>query len=173
MLKLGYARIQTAPRPDGDVVTPGPVEETEEGVWQRTWSVRDFTPEERAGRLEADREDKIREINDAYSDQVHPLIRDYPEPEQQTWASQDAEARAYLAWYNVQQGEPPATPVLDNILAGRNADDGTETLHDLCLAVRENAELFTQAQQLTGKRQRLVKQAREAQTREALEVISW
>lgn len=116
---------------------------------------------------------KIREINAAYTEQVQPLIKDYPEIEQKTWLAQESEATAYLAWYDDQQGDAPATSVLDNILAGRNGDDGTETMQELCLAVRENADMFTQAQQLTGKRQRLVKAVRAAEMVEAVNAIQW
>ncbi|MDW0357720.1 hypothetical protein Q8G38_00150 [Halomonas venusta] len=116
---------------------------------------------------------KIRDINAAYSEQAAPLVSEYPELEQQSWTEQNREARAYLAWFEEAQGDAPATPVLDNILAGRNGEDGTETLQELCLAVVENADMFTQFQQLTGKRQRLVKQVRGAETTEAVGSIQW
>ena len=116
---------------------------------------------------------KIVEINAAYVDAITPLIKEYPEIEQATWLVQEGEARAYLAWHENVQGEAPATPVLDNILLGRNGEDGTETLHELSAAVIENADMFTQAQQLTGKRQRLVKGARKAETVEDIELIEW
>ena len=115
---------------------------------------------------------KIKEINDAYTAAAKPLVKDYPEIEQQTWSLQDAEAKAYLGWFEGQQGDAPATPVLDQILAGRNGDGGTETMHDLCLAVRGNSDMFTQFQHLTGRRQRLVKQVRAAETEEAT-AITW
>ncbi|RUR52681.1 hypothetical protein [Vreelandella populi] len=116
---------------------------------------------------------KIKEINDAYTAQAQPLIKDYPEIEQQSWTEQNREARAYLAWYDDQQGDAPETPVLDNILTGRNGDSGTETLQELCLAVVDNADMFTQFQQLTGRRQRLVKAVRAAGTVEEVAAISW
>lgn len=116
---------------------------------------------------------KIREINDAYTEQVRPLVRDYPEIEQQTWVAQNAEASDYLAWHDSQQGDAPATPVLDAILLGRNGDGGSETLYQLSQAVRDNAERFTQAQQLTGRRQRLVKAVRAAETVAAVNAIEW
>ncbi|MGQ7253991.1 hypothetical protein [Vreelandella titanicae] len=126
-----------------------------------------------AEKLADDKAAKIKEINDAYTADAQPLIKEYPEVEQQTWALQDAEAKAYLAWHDDQQGDPPATPVLNQILAGRNGEDGTETMHELCIAVRGNAEMFTQFQQLTGRRQRLVKQVRGAETVEAVDVVEW
>ncbi|OWV29437.1 hypothetical protein [Halomonas campaniensis] len=116
---------------------------------------------------------KIQEINAAYVATITPLVKEYPEIEQATWLAQESEARAYLAWHDNHQGGAPATPVLDNILLGRNGEDGTETLRDLSLAVLENADVFTQAQQLTGKRQRLVKAVRAAEAVEEIELISW
>ena len=116
---------------------------------------------------------KIREINDAYTAEAQPLIKDYPEIEQQSWVAQNSEARAYVAWHDDQQGVAPVTPVLDNILAGRNGDGGEETLQELCLAVIENSDMFTQFQQLTGRRQRLVKAVRAAETIEEVSAISW
>lgn len=116
---------------------------------------------------------KIREINEAYTAQAQPLIKDYPGVEQQSWSEQNREARAYLAWHDDQQGAVPATPVLDNILAGRNGEDGTETMQELCIAVVGNADMFTQFQQLTGRRQRLVKAVRAAESEDAVNGIDW
>jgi post-segregation antitoxin (ccd killing protein) len=116
---------------------------------------------------------KIREINDAYTAEAEPLIREYPEVEQQSWTEQNREARAYLAWYADPQGDAPATPVLDNILLGRNGEDGTETLAELCEAVVNKAGQFTLFQQLTGKRHRLVKAVRTATTVEGKNAINW
>lgn len=116
---------------------------------------------------------KIRDINAAYTEEASPLIHEYPEIEQQTWMAQELEASAYLAWHDDQQGDAPATPVLDNILAGRNGDDGSEAMFDLCVAVMGNAEQFAQFQFLTGKRQRLVKAAKAASTVDTVEGISW
>lgn len=123
--------------------------------------------------LDAAKQTKIEEINSEYTAAVKPLIKDYPDIEQATWWAQEGEARAYLEWLENQQGDTPATPVLYNILEGRNADDGAETLHELCLAVMDNAAMFTQAQLLTGKRQRLVKKVRKAETQESLDLINW
>ncbi|WP_339118586.1 hypothetical protein [Halomonas sp. BMC6] len=116
---------------------------------------------------------KTKQINAAYSEQAEPLVRDYPEVEQQSWTEQNREARAYLEWHASPQGDAPATPVLDNILIGRNGEDGTETLAELSEAVVGNAERFTQFQQLTGRRQRLVKQVRAAETVAAVDAIEW
>lgn len=116
---------------------------------------------------------KITEINDAYSAEAEPLVRDYPEIEQQSWTEQNREARAYLEWLDNQEGDAPATPVLDNILIGRNGEDGTETLAELCDAVVNKANQFTLFQQLTGKRHRLVKAVRSAETVAAVNAIEW
>ncbi|MCE8042423.1 hypothetical protein HOP60_09685 [Halomonas daqingensis] len=124
--------------------------------------------------LEAAQAAQILAINNAYSAAVAPLIKDYPQPEPLSWAHQDAEAQAYLAWHaSGEQGDPPATPVLDRILAGRNGDDGTETMLELCQAVERNAQQFRQAQELTGLRQRLVKAVRNAETVEEVEAVVW
>lgn len=116
---------------------------------------------------------KIAEINAAYTAQAEPLIKEYPAVEQQTWLAQEAEARAYLDWLGDPQGEHPSTPVLDAILLGRNGEGGTETLAELCAAVIGNAEQFTAFQQLTGKRQRLVKTVKSALTAEAVNAVRW
>lgn len=117
---------------------------------------------------------KIAEINAMYVETVTPLIEAYPQIERDTWWAQEPEATAYLEWEDFGgDTDPPPTPVLDNILLGRNGEDGTETLHELCLAVLDNAQRFTEAQQLTGKRQRLVKLAKAAETQEEIELISW
>ncbi len=117
--------------------------------------------------------DKLQEINAAYTAAAQPLVKEYPEVETKSWDQQKADAEAYLSWHETQQGDPPQMMVLDKILAGRNGDDGTETLHELCLAVQRNAAAFAEFQLLTGKRQRLAKLARAAETLEALEAIQW
>ena len=116
---------------------------------------------------------KIAEINDAYTAEAEPLVREYPEIEQQSWTEQNREARAYLEWLAGSQGDAPATPVLDNILLGRNGENGTETLAELCEAVVNKAEQFTLFQQLTGKRHRLVKAVRAAGMVEDVAAIQW
>ncbi|QPI65939.1 hypothetical protein [Vreelandella venusta] len=133
-----------------------------------------FIPAKTSAELLADAQAaKIAEINAAYAAEAEPLIREYPAIEQQTWLAQEAEARAFLAWHEDTQSEQPSTPVLNAILLGRNGEDGTETMTELCAAVIENAEMFTQFQTLTGKRQRLVKAVRAAETDEAANAISW
>ncbi|WP_438455439.1 hypothetical protein [Vreelandella venusta] len=133
-----------------------------------------FIPAKSQAELLADAQAKrIAEINARYTEEAEPLIREYPAIEQQTWPSQNYEARAYLTWHEDPQGEQPATPVLDAILLGRNGEDGTETMAELCAAVIRNAEMFTQFQQLTGKRQRLVKAVRAATTVSDANAINW
>ncbi|WP_339883638.1 hypothetical protein [Vreelandella maris] len=172
MATLGYPYILPAPRPSGDVVTQGESEERD-GQWYQTWIVRDYTDAERAEQLERRRADKLREINDQYTAAASPLIKEYPEVEQKSWDQQKADAEAYLVWHETQQGEPPQMMVLDNILAGRNGEDGTETLYELCLAVRRNAQAFAEFQLLTGKRQRLAKLVRAAEGVEGVGSINW
>lgn len=172
LARVGYARVKPTPRPDGDVVTQGQPEERD-GKWYQTWEVRDFTPEERAEQLEQRRADKQREINAAYTAAAQPLVKEYPEVEAKSWDQQKADAEAYLAWHETQQGEPPQMMVLDKILAGRNGESGTETLYELCLAVQRNAAAFAEFQVLTGKRQRLAKLARAAETVAGVDAIQW
>lgn len=117
--------------------------------------------------------EKIREINEAYTAEAEPLVRDYPEIERQSWTEQNREAQAYLAWSKNQQGDPPDTPILDNILLGRNGEDGTEIMQELCEAVVNNAARFTQFQLLTGKRQRLVKKVKVEDDLEAIQSVEW
>ncbi len=123
--------------------------------------------------LEQRRNAKLNEINAAYTAAAQPLVKEYPEVETKGWDQQKADAEAYLAWHETQQGEPPTMMVLDRILAGRNGDNGTETLYELCLAVQRNAAAFAEFQVLTGKRQRLAKAARSAETLEVLDAIQW
>ncbi|WP_311064105.1 hypothetical protein [Halomonas sp. DWK9] len=133
-----------------------------------------FTPPKAPAEMLADAQKaKINEINDAYIAAATPLIREYPQIEQQSWSEQIREARTYLAWAENPQGDRPDTPVLDNILLGRNGKDGTETLQELCEAVVNNAEKFTQFQQLTGRRHRLVKMVKNASQKSVVDHVSW
>lgn len=116
---------------------------------------------------------KIVEINAAYTAIAEPIVRDYPEVETKSWDQQKADAEAYLAWHEDQEGEPPTLLVLPGILRGRNGTDGTETLYELSLAVRRNALAFAEFQEMTGVRQRLVKAVREAETVEGVNAIQW
>lgn len=134
-----------------------------------TWT----NPPTAAELLDRAQEQAIQRINADYTAEAAPLIKDYPEVEQKSWLAQEREARAYLAWHSDQQGAAPETPVLDNILTGRNGGGGTESLHELSVAVIDNANAFTAFQQLTGKRQRLVKQIRNAETPEQAEAVTW
>lgn len=171
---LGYAVLHPTERPEGDVVTEGTPSQGEDGKWYQTWEVREYTPEEAAEALEQAKARKVWEINDAYRAEVEPLTAEYPNSEPLSWAHQDTESRAYLAWHaDGEQGDPPETPVLNAILAGRNGSDGTETLLALCQAVQTNAQAFIQAQALTGKRQRLVKGIWIAQSIAEVEAVEW
>lgn len=60
----------------------------------------------------------------------------------------------------MQQGRPLGRPSL-------------ETMKELCLAVMDNAEAFTQAQVYTGLQQRLVKAVRASTTIQEVEAITW
>jgi hypothetical protein len=60
---LGYARVQRVPRPAGDVVTQGQLEQGENGKWQQTWTVREFTQDEKDVQLERAKEQKLDELD--------------------------------------------------------------------------------------------------------------
>lgn len=171
---LGYAVLHPTERPEGDVVTEGAPEQHSDGTWHQTWEVRGYTPDEAAEALNQAKAEKVAEINAAYQQAVGSLITEYPDPEPLSWAHQDTEARAYIKWHDDgEQDDPPETPVLDAILAGRNGADGTETLLELSQAVRANAAAFIQVQQLTGKRQRLTKAIDAAVSVNDVEMIHW
>lgn len=171
---LGYAILHPTERPEGDVVTEGTPEKGQDGAWYQSWEFRDFTPEEMESRLVNAKKQKLAEINREYQLQVDPLISEYPNPEPLSWATQNLEADAYLAWVEADDGtDAPPTPILDAILLGRNEDGGTETVGELCDAVKRNTALFIQAQVLTGRRQRLTKQVEEATTLEDVNAVSW
>ncbi|WP_277810693.1 hypothetical protein [Chromohalobacter canadensis] len=171
---LGYARIQPTPRPDGDVVTQGKPEQRDDGKWYQTWDVREFTPEERAERLEQAKAEALRDLNAAYTATVQPLVRSYPETEQQTWLAQEDEAQAYQAWIDGgRTGDAPATPKLDRILAGRNGADGTETIEELVGKVLRNAEAFAQALDLMGVRHRSERLINAAETVDDVRAVTW
>lgn len=171
---LGYAVLHPTDRPEGDVVTEGTPEQHSDGTWHQTWEVRGYTPDEAEAALEQAKIQQREAINAAYRQAVESLITEYPDPEPLSWAHQDAEARAYIKWHgDGEQDDPPETPVLDAILAGRNGADGTETLLELSQAVRANAAAFIQAQQLTGKRQRLTKTIDAAVSVNDVEMINW
>lgn len=115
----------------------------------------------------------IGDINQAYTDELTPLVEEYPEIETKTWSIQNKEATDYLNWVASGSGDKPATPLLDNILIGRNEDGGVETLQQLCEAVLINAQSFSEVQILTGRRQRLVKLVQGATTKDEVYAIQW
>tara|TARA_B100000700_G_scaffold189815_1_gene209160 strand:- start:30342 stop:30887 length:546 start_codon:yes stop_codon:yes gene_type:complete len=124
--------------------------------------------------LEEVKEAKLKEINEAYNEQMRPLIKSYPEIEREGWGEQKAEAQAYQAWVDADSaGDPPATPTLDYILSGRNGDDGTETLAELVGKVLANVATFQASQELTGKRHRLEKAINGAATKVEVEAVAW
>lgn len=171
---LGYAVLHPTEPPEGDVVTEGTPEQGQDGAWYQSWEFRDFTPEELESKLVNAKKQKLAEINREYQLQVDPIISGYPNPEPLSWATQNLEADAYIAWAEADDGSTaPYTPVLDAILLGRNEGGGTETMGELCDAVKRNAALFIQAQVLTGRRQRLTKQVEEATTLDDVDSVAW
>ncbi|MAX33213.1 MAG: hypothetical protein CME72_09135 [Halomonadaceae bacterium] len=132
----------------------------------------DGYPDTRA--LDDVKEARLEAINDAYNEQMRPLIKSYPEIEREGWGEQKTEAQAYQDWLDAGgAGEPPSTPTLKYILAGRNGDDGTETLAELVGKVLANVATFQESQELTGKRHRLEKAINNAATKAEVEAVAW
>lgn len=132
------------------------------------------TAEEKAAALSQAKAQALERLNAAYNAAIHPLIRTYPDIERETWPEQKAEAQAYQAWADAGSvGDAPATPVLDEILAGRNGADGTETIGELVGKVLANVKAFTSAQNLTGVRHRGERLIAAAETMEAVQAVTW
>lgn len=124
--------------------------------------------------LDAEKAKQLRKLNDDYVAAIRPLIKSCPEVEREGWGEQKAEAQAYQAWIDAgSAGDPPATPTLDYILAGRNGEDGTETLAELVGKVLANVARFQAAQELTGKRHRLEKRIEQAKSVEEVQAVVW
>lgn len=117
--------------------------------------------------IEAIKERKLSYINMIYSDILAPMVTDYPEIETKTWGIQEEEARGYL------KDPTHPTPLLSKVLEGRNGQDGTETISELCEAVIRNSDQFKQIQVYTGYRQRLEKKVKQATTKDEVEAITW
>ncbi|WP_129138779.1 hypothetical protein [Modicisalibacter coralii] len=159
--------------PAGDVVEPAGLEQGADGVWRQAWNVRDYTAAERAAQLEQAREEALARLNDDYNALVEPMIKWYPETEQKTWNAQEAEAKAYQAWIDDGSGgDPPATPKLSGILAGRSPD-GSETMADLVAKVLNKVEQYSQALELMGRRQRGENLIAAAETPEEARAVTW
>ena len=62
---LGYARIHSTPRPEGDVVTQGQPEQREDGKWYQTWEVRSYTAEELSKQLQQVKERRSQDMDNA------------------------------------------------------------------------------------------------------------
>jgi hypothetical protein len=57
---IGFAIVHEVEKPVGDVVSEGdPVLDEITGKWYQTWEVRDFTPDEVADNLEAERQEMV------------------------------------------------------------------------------------------------------------------
>lgn len=83
------------------------------------------------------------EINAAYSNAINVIADQYPDTERDSWAKQEAEARAYLADNNA------ATPLLSAIATARGI-----TVDDLAARVVANADAYTvTAGEIIGRRQ--------------------
>ena len=122
--------------------------------------------------LETLRGEVVAAINACYKAALAPIAAEYPEEERVGWPLQQAESERYLQWVaEGENGPPPPTPVLDNLLIGRNADGGNETIVELATRIRNNAVALIASQVFTGHRHRLEKKALTAKTREELLAI--
>ncbi|MCP1318591.1 hypothetical protein [Halomonas sp. 707B3] len=163
LLALGAVRMQTIPRPTGDVVTEGTPEQQPDGTWRQTWVVRDFKPEETAEALAKSQERKRQEINRAYEDELNVILKNYPEVETKTWDKQEQEARAWAA------DNTAVTPLLTEIANARGL-----TMAELVPRVIAKADAWMQLSgAATGKRQALEEQIESATTVEEVEAIQW
>lgn len=142
---LGYAVLHPTERPEGDVVTEGTPEQGEDGKWYQTWEVRDYTTEEASEALQQAKARKVREINAAYEQELHAVLRDYPDAETKTWDKQESEARAWLA------DNSAPTPYLDGLATARDLSKS-----ELVARVIAKADAWIAlSASATGKRQRL------------------
>ncbi|WP_417733913.1 hypothetical protein [Roseovarius sp.] len=139
---LGYALVAPTARPSGDVVTEA-APELIDGQWRQVWSVRDYTPEERAAMLDDAKRARSAENNAAYESAIAALTADYPPSEIATWERQRAEALAWAA------DTAAPTPWIDIAAAARGLDRGEYLSRTLA-----KAQAFAQASAwLTGRRQ--------------------
>tara|TARA_R110000796_G_scaffold95459_3_gene200726 strand:+ start:17342 stop:17953 length:612 start_codon:yes stop_codon:yes gene_type:complete len=163
LASLNVAKLQTVPRPTGDVVTEGAPEQQADGTWRQTWDVRSYNAEEEAAQLKRAKENAQRRINDGYTVELNAILRDYPDAETKTWDKQESEARAY------QDDSAAATPLIDAIAAARSMDKA-----ELVQRVIAKADAWIALSgAATGKRQALEDTIATAETVEAVEAISW
>lgn len=122
--------------------------------------------------LDSLKTDKVAQINQAYAQVMAPLAKEYPEEERWSWGKQEQEANNYMDWVRLgRKGDAPATPVLDLLLEGRNADGAEESVEELSVRIQNNVQMMIQTQVYTGHRQRLEKQVKAATTAEELKAI--
>ena len=122
--------------------------------------------------LDSLKTEKVAQINQAYAQVMAPLAKEYPEEERWSWGKQEQEANNYMAWVALgRKGDAPATPVLDLLLEGRNADGGEETVEELSARIQNNVQMMIQTQRYTGHRQRLEKQVKAATSAAELKAI--
>jgi len=163
--------VNDAPPPltDGQVLQRGGLSfDREAGVVTIDYLVEDRPAES----IENLRARKIEAINSLYSAVMAPIAREFPEEERFGWPTQEAESKAYLKWVvEGQVGEPPATPMLNALLEGRNADGGNETLEHLAQRIETNVKTLIQTQVYTGHRHRLEQLAKNAASVEELDLI--
>ncbi len=106
---------------------------------------------------------KIAEIDAAYNAAIAVISASYPETERNSWAKQEAEARAWTA------NNTAATPLLSAIATARGS-----TLADIAARVITNADAYAvYAGGVIGKRQAKMISIAAATTLTELEAITW
>ena len=102
-------------------------------------------------------------VNEGYTAAINVIAAEYPETERNSWAKQEAEARAWAA------NNLAATPLLSAIAVAR----GT-SLADICARVIANADAYAvYAGGVIGKRQALMLRIASATTLAEIEMILW
>jgi|GEM_PF-704317 len=139
-----------------ELVPPSPQHSWQTGAWV-------IDPAKVAAQLESARGRAVVKVNDGYTAAINVIAAEYPETERNSWAKQEAEARAWMA------NNAAATPLLSAIATAR----GT-SLADICARVIANADAYAvYAGGVIGKRQALMLRVASATTQVELEAIKW
>jgi hypothetical protein len=125
-----------------------------------------FCDEPPPKKLETVKTEKLNEINTSFGQAMLPIINGIPATERDSWAKQEDEARAYIAYGGA------ATPLIDALAATRGVDKA-----ELVSRIIAKADLFaTISGQLIGKRQALedaVNALSDKATADDVDAIKW